>query len=169
MADRPIEPPVAESSGGLEKAMVRAGRWLTLRPRTEFELRSRLLEGGFDEEVVGAALARLGELGLVDDDAFARQWIEERAARKGLAAERLVSELRQKGIEREVTERALAEVGVDEDAQALELAARSVRKVASRPLGEQGARLVQMIMRRGFPPDVAERAARSVLPPEGWD
>ncbi|MFN2390227.1 MAG: regulatory protein RecX [Actinomycetota bacterium] len=155
--------------GELERAMERAGRWLTLRARTESELKSRLLGGGFADEVVDAAVARLRELRLVDDLDFARQWIGQRARRKGLSGEALVAELGAKGVTREIAEAALGEEGLDEDAQALELAARLVGKVAARPLGEQGPRIQQMIVRRGFAPEVAERAARAVLPPDGWD
>src|SRR5918992_6044157 len=90
------------SDPGLRKAMERAGRWLALRPRTESELRDRLQEGGFDEDTVERVLARLAELRLVDDEAFAKQWVEERARRKGLGPRALVADLESKGISLEV-------------------------------------------------------------------
>src|SRR5918996_3790945 len=86
----------------LRKAMERAGRWLALRPRTESELRDRLQQGGFEGGTVERALARLAELRLIDDEAFARQWVEERARRKGLGPRALVAELEAKGISAEV-------------------------------------------------------------------
>ena len=106
---------------------------------------------------------------MVDDAEFARQWIEERSARKKLSARALVYELRGKGVAADVAEAALAGAGVDETAQATELATRYVRRVASKPLAEQFTRIQQMLSRRGYSYEVAEAAARAVLPPAGWD
>ena len=73
-----------------DKVMARAGRWLALRPQTKSELRTKLLNGGFDEPEVDAAISRLEELDLVDDLAFARTWIEEATRRKKLGPEALM-------------------------------------------------------------------------------
>lgn len=155
--------------GARREAMARAGRLLATRPRSEKELRDRLTEAGFEAEVVAAVLDRLRALGLADDAQFARQWVEERSARKKLSRRALVHELRTRGIDAEVAEAALAGAGVDELAQATELASRYVRRVASKPLTEQFGRIRQMLARRGYGFEVAEAAARAVLPPEGWD
>jgi regulatory protein len=112
-------------------------------------------------------LARVAELGLVDDRAFARQWVEERSRRLGPAV--LVSELQAKGVDRDVAEEAVAAAGLDEEAQARDLAARLVAKVAGRPLREQRFRLQTMLSRRGISEEAAAAGVRAVLPPEGWD
>ena len=148
--------------------MERAGRWLALRPRTERELRDRLLDGGFRSEVVTRALDRLRELRLVDDLAYARQWIEERA-KKGRSAQMLAAELGEKGIPPDVIQAALEEAAPEEQAQATEVAAALLRKLAGRTLQEQATRLYQGLARRGFSEEAVDAAVRAVLPPEGWD
>jgi regulatory protein len=153
----------------LKEAMERAGRLLSVRARTEREIRERLAAADFTPPVIEQALARLVELGLLDDLDFATQWVKDRAIRKSLGPGALRSELFAKGVEREVVDRALAEVGIDEEAQATEAAARWVRRVARYPLPEQAFKLQQMLLRKGFSSDVAEAGARAVLPPEGWD
>ena len=159
-----------DSATDLRKdAMERAGRMLALRSRTEKEIRDRLAEAEFDADVIEDTIARLYEIELLDDVAFARQWIEERAERKGLGPRALMSELYRKGVDRADAEQALAESGLDEEAQAKDQAARLLRKVIRFPLREQGAKLVQMLVRKGFSYETAEVGARSVLPPEGWD
>lgn len=155
--------------GARREAMARAGRLLATRPRSEAELSRRLADAGFEPDAVDAVLARLRELGLVDDAGFALQWIHERSARKKLSPRALMHELRAKGIDAGVAEDALARAGLDETAQATELAARYVRRVASKPLREQAAGIQQMLARRGYSFETAEAAARAVLPPEGWD
>lgn len=142
---------------------------LALRARSEKEIRDRLTEAEFDAEVVEVTVARLHELDLLDDVAFAKQWIEERAERKGLGPRALVSELYRKGIERSVAEQALSECGVDEEAQARDEAARHLRKVIRFPLRQQATKLQQMLVRKGFSYEAADAGVRSVLPPEGWD
>jgi regulatory protein len=149
------------------RAMAAAGRLLAARPRTEYELRSRLEAIAAPPRVVDRVLARVAELGLVDDRAFARQWVEERSRRLGPAV--LVSELQAKGVDRDVAEEAVAAAGLDEEAQARDLAARLVAKVAGRPLREQRFRLQTMLSRRGISEEAAAAGVRAVLPPEGWD
>lgn len=150
-------------------AMERAGRLLTLRPRTRIEMVERLADAGFDAEIVAATVDRLGELGLVDDAAFARQWIEERARTKGRPPAVLLNELAAKGIDSEVARKALEEVGPDEVALAAGVAARLVRRHVDRPLPQQAARLLAALARKGFSEEAAEAGVRAVLPPEGWD
>ena len=127
--------------GDLKSGIERAGRLLAVRARSEHEIRTRLAEAGFGPAAVEGVIGRLVELSLIDDDAFARQWIADRSARK-LTSPRVLLE---------------------------ELAARLFPKVARRPLAEQGPRLVDMVVRRGYSYEAAEQGAKSVLPPEGWD
>jgi regulatory protein len=160
-----------ESIGGVETdyidAIERAGRLLARGPKTEHQLRQRLDAEGIDADVVDRVLSRLGELGLVDDLAFACRWIEERSTRVGRGADALVAELTAKGVDREAIERALA--SFDEVALARSWAVRLLSRVEHRPLNEQGIRLRAMLLRRGFSDEAATEGARAVLPPEGWD
>jgi regulatory protein len=161
---------VGEDFGALLKeAMERAGRHLSVRARTEKEVRDKLGEADYDSDVIDAAVLRLTELGLLDDMEFAREWVQERSARKGLGPRALEAELARKGVPKDIVIDVLrAETG-DEETRAAEVAADYVRKVLRFPLPEQGARLTQMLIRRGFSYEAAERGARAVLPPEGWD
>lgn len=161
--------PAALLDGARREAMARAGRLLATRPRTEKELSDRLAGAGFEPAVVAAALDRLRGLGLVNDEDFAVQWVEERSTRKKLSARALLHELHGKGVPADVAEAALEKAGLDEGTQATELAARYARRVATKPLREQFTRIQQMLTRRGYSFEVAEAAARKVLPPEGWD
>jgi regulatory protein len=158
-----------EAEEALASAIERAGRYIAHRPRTERQVRDKLRELDYEDRTIDDAIVRLIELRLIDDSDFARRWIEERARTKGKAPDVLVSELRARGISREVAEEALAEVGLDEDTQAIEVAARLIRKVLRFPLDEQGPRLYELMRRRGFSHEHAEAGARAVLPPEGWD
>lgn len=149
------------------EAMTKAGRILARRAHSEKELRDKL--GSELNEAVGdAVVARLQDLGLVDDEAFARQWVEERATRRGKAA--LAEELARRGVDASIIDEVLGRVPAEnEEARAHDLAAGHLARVAGKPLHRQAASIVAMLLRRGFEPEVAEAATRGVLPPEGWD
>ena len=55
-----------------------AGRFLEARPRSTDEVRRRLGEAGYRGDLVEGAIARLTELGFLDDAGFARSWVESR-------------------------------------------------------------------------------------------
>ena len=151
-----------------KEAMERAGRMLALRPRSEREMRDRLTEASFPDEVVEDTIARLFELELLNDEEFALEWIAERE-RKGLGPMALVAELRRKGVDQATAEAALARAGYEEEATATTQAEKLLHKVIRFPLSEQAAKLQQMLLRRGFSWDAAAAAVKAVLPPEGWD
>ena len=157
------------SDARYQDAIERAGKLLARGPRTEHQLRQRLEGAGIERASVDRALARLRDLGLVDDLAYARRWIEERTLRLGRGAEALMAELEAKGVDRGTAEKAMAEVDLDEAAVARSWAIRLLIKVQHRPLTEQGPRLRTMLVRRGFTDEAARAGALAVLPPEGWD
>jgi SOS response regulatory protein OraA/RecX len=76
-----------------------AARFLEARPRSVAETRRRLADAGYAAPLVEDALARLTRLGYLDDDAFARAWVEsrDRAHPRGEAV--LRRELHLKGID----------------------------------------------------------------------
>lgn len=156
------------ADGAYHEAMQRAGHLLSSRARSEHEIRFRLFKSGFDDATVERTVARLIELRLVDDEAFCRQWIEERVE-KGRAPDALIAELEAKGVDRSVAEAVLAEVAPDEEAQASDVAQRLFRKVAGKPLAQQAQALLTMLLRRGFSHEAAGAGVRAVMPPEGWD
>lgn len=152
-----------------KEAMERAGRMLALRPRTEREIHDRLKEASFPEDVVDDTVDRLYELKLLDDEAFALDWITERTAKKGVGPRVLVAELQRKGVDRTTAEAALASSGIEEADTATAQAERLLHKVIRFPLKDQASKLQQMLMRRGFSWEAVEEAVKAVLPPEGWD
>ena len=156
------------SSNDTRAAMEAAGHLLSRRAHSQAELRRKLAAKGFEDDTVEAAIARLGELKLVDDEEFAEQWVEERAQRMGLGPRRLRAELEAKGIPTEVIEGSLPE-GLGDLERAKILAAERLMKLSRLPLQKQATRLFVWLVGRGFDEETAEAAARSVLPPEGWD
>lgn len=137
---------------------------LTGQARSRQELADKLAGKDVPEEVATALLDRFEEVGLIDDEAFARAWIASRQPGKGLARRALAHELRRKGIDDEVAREALDEIDPDDE----ERAARSLvrkRMRTMRALEPKVAtrRLVAMLARKGYSPGVAFSVVREEL------
>ena len=95
-------------------------RFLEARQRSVAEVRRRLTTAGYREELITAALERLGELGVLDDGAFASLWVESRDRARPRGERALRQELRQKGIDSETIAATLEARNVGADADASE-------------------------------------------------
>ncbi|WP_408899271.1 regulatory protein RecX [Nocardioides sp. R1-1] len=137
---------------------------LSIKARSRRELEERLARRNVPEDVMDRLLDRFEEVGLVDDEAFARAWVEGRQRSRGLARTALAVELRRKGVAEETAKSVLAEVDPDEEEENARLLVR--KKVRSmRGVEEQVAvrRLVGMLARKGYPPGVAYAVVRDEL------
>jgi len=118
-----------------------AARFLEARPRSMAEVRRRLGRAGYRAELVEGAIARLIELGMLDDAAFAAQWVESRDRAHPRGEHALIVELRQMGI----------------DAQTIAATLRARRDAAARWDGEAPPPV------DGPPPNADQAAARKLL------
>ena len=137
---------------------------LTGRARSRSDLAAKLAQRNVPEEIAVRLLDRFEEVGLVDDAAFARGWVEQRQSGRGLARRALAQELRRKGIDDEVAREALDEIDPEREVEAARtLVRRKLRSVSD--LDQQVAvrRLTGMLARKGYPPSVAFRVVREEL------
>ncbi|MEO7664516.1 MAG: regulatory protein RecX [Candidatus Limnocylindrales bacterium] len=167
-------------------------RFLESRARSVAEVHRRLTMAGYREDLVTAAIGRLGDLGMLDDAAFATQWVESRDRSKPRGERALQVELRQKGLD-SVTIAGALEVrrGAARDAAAAALEADPEHEFGGSASGEapsadEGAarrliarharalervadprarrqRAYALLSRSGFGPDVAASVAREFL------
>ncbi len=85
-----------------------AARFLEARPRSEDEVRRKLLRLGYRTELVDEAVARLLSVGYLDDAAFAQAWVESRDRAHPRGEHALRQELRLKGVDRQIADAVLA-------------------------------------------------------------
>ena len=137
---------------------------LTGQARTRKELADKLAKREVPDEVATELLDRFTEVGLIDDGAFARQWVESRHRSRGLAPRALAQELRRKGVDDEDAKVALEQI--DEDDQRSAARALVDKKLRSmRGLDPQVAtrRLAGMLARKGYPAGLAFSVVREAL------
>src|SRR6187455_603380 len=85
-----------------------AARFLEVRSRSVAEVRRRLTTNGYRADLVDGAITRMTELGMLDDDAFARAWVESRDRSRPRGERAIRVELGQKGVDRAVIDEVLA-------------------------------------------------------------
>lgn len=144
----------------------RALRMLVFRPRAAAELRRTLIRKGEPAEHVDAALERLSAAGLIDDRAFARQFARSRSAGAGASRRRIQQELNRRGVERGVTDGAIAEVyeeeAIDEGEVAERAARKKLRSLADLAPDVRNRRLFAFLARRGYDSGDIRRAIEAV-------
>jgi regulatory protein len=132
-----------------ETAYQKALHFLSFRPRSAAEIRQNLTKRGISEALVQETVARLQGAGLVNDQAFAQTWVENRGEFRPRSKSALRMELRRKGLDDEVIQSVLDEQ-VDEDALALQAARKYVRRLTGLAWPEFRQKLGGFLARRGF-------------------
>ena len=82
-----------------------AARFLEARSRSVAEVRRRLGRAGYRPELVEGAIVRLTQIGILDDTAFGRAWLESRDRARPRGEIALRRELALKGIDRPIVDR----------------------------------------------------------------
>jgi regulatory protein len=125
-----------------------AARFLSYRPRSESEIRQRLARHGYDAETIEKTLGRYREIGLVDDAAFARFWVENRNTFSPRSKRLAKMELKKKGLQTDIIEEALNDI--DEKENAYRAALSRARRFTALDYRDFRLKLGQYLGRRGF-------------------
>jgi regulatory protein len=163
-----------------EVVLEAAARFLEARSQSVAEVRRRLTTAGYRADLIDGAIARMTELGMLDDEAFARAWVESRDRARPRGERALQNELRLKGIDRSVIDLVLTDrreqltgtndVDADTDpvapdrAAAERLMAKHARTLdrISDPRRRR-ERAYALLARNGFDPDTCREVAAGVV------
>jgi regulatory protein len=136
---------------------------LAVRPRSRRELERRLLAARFEPDEVQDVLTRLERVGLVDDEAFARQYAEHRFGARKEGSRAVAQRLRAAGIDPALAETAAEAAPDDDEERAADLARSRATRLSGVAPEKAFARLSSLLMRRGYSPQFARSAARNAL------
>ena len=165
--ERP-RPEESEEQRAREKAVVHECRYLmrllSTRRRSEGEMRGRLAEREVPADVAHEAMARIARAGLIDDAAFARDWVQQRRSLRALGDEALRRELEARRVDAELIEAALSDGQSDEEQRCRELVRSRIDHRDRERLREErdgshrrrlSRRLDALLTRKGYPGDLA--------------
>jgi regulatory protein len=160
----------AEAQDGDPEARARqiCLRLLTISPKTRAQLATALDRRGIPAEAAGAVLARFADVGLIDDAAFARAWVESRHHSRGLSRRSLSDELRRKGIEAEEIREAVDALDPGQEiATARRLVERKLAGTRGQPSDVRIRRAAGTLARKGYPAGLVFRLIKEVMEQEG--
>lgn len=145
--------------------------YLQYRSRSEREIREYLKRKKASEEVVEHIVSKLKEQKFLDDEAFAKMWIESRIRSKPRSQRLLKIELRRKGIHEDIIDLVFdnteGEV-VGDTALAKKLAEKKIRRYTHLPREEIYVKLGSLLARHGFNWETIKTAIDEILK-EGYN
>lgn len=140
---------VALKKAGFRQSCYNAAiRLLSYRPRSEYEMKQRLNQHGFDNDAVNAVLARLKEQNLLDDVNFAIFWRDNRLSTNPRSQCLVRLELKQKGISIEIIDQVVK--SIDDTTNAYHAAQNKADKLTITDYQTFRHRLGEYLKRRGF-------------------
>lgn len=140
-----------------QKTLDKLLRFATVRPRSEKEIRDYFKRKKHHISIYDALLEKLKHFELVDDEKFAKWWVEQRQEFKPKPKRVLIQELRIKGIDKEIIDKVLSEEEVDEEKMARELIEKKAYKWKNLPPREARMKMSQYLAGKGFSWDVIEK------------
>ena len=149
--------------------MEAAGAFLAVRSRSVSETNKRLLQLGYPEPLVEHVVTRLIEMNYLDDEQFARAWVESRDRARPKGELGLRRELALKGVPREIVDSVMAEreesaAGENPElgaARAL-LARRHAALTREADFNRRRQKAYALLARNGFDPEICRSVAASV-------
>lgn len=145
-------------------------RRLTMAPQTRAQLDDAMARKGVPDAVREQILDRFTEVGLIDDAAFSRAWVESRHVGRGLAKRALAHELQRRGVDPQVAGEAVDALPAErEEDTARALVARRLAGTRRLDPATRTRRLAAMLARKGYPSGLSFRVVREALAGEGVD
>ncbi len=145
-----------------EVAYIQALRFLDYRPRSRAEVRRNLEKHAIPPEVINDVFKRLERSGLVNDERFAQDWVENRSEFRPRSRRALAFELRQRGLDDSAIKKALE--GLNEEVLAYQAAVKQARHYEGLQMRDFSNKLGSFLARRGFSYEVIKHVVAKV-----WD
>lgn len=149
----------------LRRVWESALRLLVYRERSRKELRDRLAGKKYSAAAISAVIEKLERLELLDDEKFARLWVNSRIIFKPRSAWLIGRELREKGIDPEIAGRVLDEMippEVEREA-ARQLTESRARHYRGEPSAIVRRKLFAYLARRGFSSDIIRECVEELI------
>ena len=149
-----------------EKFYNKALEFLSYRTRSEKEVRDKLKTKQAEPGIIEKVISKLKEKRFINDEEFARQWIENRERFKPRSLRLIKLELRQKGIEGEILEKVIQDLDFNSESeleQAKKLVEKRIDKVRDLPKQEIYQKLGRFLASKGFNWDTVKKAIDEVL------
>lgn len=152
---------------GFRRAYNKGLDFLSRRPYGTRELIKKLCEKGHEKEYAEKAAERLSELGLLNDEEYARILSEELFERKGFSKKRVVQELVFRGIDREIAQNTAEALDNNAENRIILLVRKKYQNKLCDEKGRQ--RAINALMRLGYSYSEIKNALNSIEEEEYYE
>ena len=132
----------------LKRAKLRAMHLLQKMDRTYHQLRMKLVEGEYPEEVINAAMAYVEKFHYLDDERYAEHYVDTR--KKTKSRRQIAQELDQKGIAKDTARAALEEYEPEQEREAILEWMRKKRFSPEEATLQERQKMYGFLLRKGF-------------------
>lgn len=142
------------------EAKALAVRYLSLRLRTEQEIRVRLKDEGYDSACIEQVIEELESIGYINNKLYAQKYVFDRSKLKPLSKRLMRQELRSKGIPDDVADEVLEDWKIEDNAVAENLLKRKFGKydMSNEKIRQKA---YMFLLHRGFSHDTIAEALHS--------
>ncbi len=138
-------------------AYKKADRYIGFKMRTEKEVRRKLREEDFGEDITERVIASMLKYKYIDDESYAVMYARDCARLKKWGSERIKAELMKKGVEEAVIERALDSAGIEDTEEVIDQLLE--KRIKNTPIDmKEKQRHFNFLLRRGFKSEDIKKA-----------
>lgn len=131
------------------KAYQKADRYIGFKMRTEKEVRNKLIEEGYSDEITERVIASMVKYKYIDDLSYAIMYAKDCRKLKKWGPERIKAELYKKGISTEYIDNALNESDTDDTTEIIETLLE--KRIRNTPIDlKEKQKHINFLLRRGF-------------------
>ncbi len=132
-------------------------KYVSIRPRSEYEIKSWCRRKKIDPKIQAILIEKLKELEFLDDYKFSLWWIDQRMSFRPKSKSLLKLELLKKGINKELIQKALENVEIDEESIAKNLIYKKEKRWVKLDEVEKKKKVVNFLQSRGFNWEIIRR------------
>ncbi len=143
-----------------QKTLDKLLRFATLRPRSEKEIKDYFRRKKVHESLYSKLFDKLNRLELIDDEKFAKWWVEQRQIFRPKPKRVLEGELRIKGIDKEIVDKVLGEEIVDEEKMAKDLLEKKMYKWKNLEGYELKQKMSQYLIQKGLGWEIVKKVVK---------
>jgi regulatory protein len=119
---------------------------LSYRARSTGEIRDYLKRKKYENEIIDRVVDFLTDRAFLNDEQFARQWIDNRLSIKQSSVRQIKMELRQKKVSSDIIDKVITDLPIDES----KILEQLIAKKRTQPKYQEDIKLMQYLGRKGF-------------------
>lgn len=141
------------------KAYNKALRLLSIKQRSEYDIRAKLKTQSYNQSIIDEVVIKLKELNYVNDNEFARLWVEDKQRFKPMGSKRLAKELSCMGVDKEIINKTISSSNCDDLKSAVDILNKKLKSITSDMKDYKWYnKLLRYLLYRGIQYDTAYKA-----------